>query len=73
MDAPIDMEDWLPEMGWEWEDYEWFVLRVMVNPIPFVVNTTRKCALSAISGVSAYAPTKSVSSAQQDPNDLLKS
>jgi len=21
-EAPIDMEDWLPEMGWEWEDYE---------------------------------------------------
>lgn len=20
--APVDMEDWLPEMGWEWEDYE---------------------------------------------------
>lgn len=20
--APIDMEDWVPEMGWELEDYE---------------------------------------------------
>jgi len=20
-DCPIDMEDWIPEMGWEWEEY----------------------------------------------------